>query len=298
MRVLCIGRNGQLARALSERAKASGLTVFAYGRPDLDLTKPDTLQSQIDTVRPDILINAAAYTAVDAAESDHAKVKALNVDAVETLARSAKDLSLPLIHFSTDYVFDGTKAQPYSEDDPVGPRSLYGQTKLAGEQALSQHLDAFLIFRTAWVYSPFGKNFVKTMLRLAETRDEVSVVDDQVGNPTSALDLADATLKICRQILTGETPDPWGLYHLTGSGTASWASFAQEIFSESAKQHGPTASVRPIPTTDYPTPAKRPQNSQLATAKLTSQFGITLPEWQKSLAGTVKRLLTEGERSR
>ena len=298
MRVLCIGRNGQLARALSERAKASGLALFALGRPQLDLTKPDTLQTQIDFVRPDILINAAAFTAVDAAESDQENARALNEDAVETIARSAKALSLPLIHFSTDYVFDGSKAEPYSEDDPVNPRSVYGKTKLAGEQILTQHLDAFLIFRTAWVYSPFGKNFVKTMLRLAETRDEVSVVDDQVGNPTSALDLADATLKICQQVLTGETPNPWGLYHMTGSGTASWASFAQEIFSESAKHNGPTALVRSIPTSDYPTPANRPQNSQLATAKLTSRFGITLPEWQKSLAGTVKRLLTEGDRSR
>ncbi|MEO1306052.1 MAG: NAD(P)-dependent oxidoreductase, partial [Pseudomonadota bacterium] len=188
MRILCIGREGQVARALVERAQTRSAQLTAIGRPQLDLIDGRSIQDHIDRVKPDLIINAAAYTAVDAAETDMETAKAVNETAVGGLADIAAKNGLPLVHYSTDYVFDGTSPAPYGETDPVCPRSIYGQTKLAGEQAVAARLNAHLIFRTAWVYSPFGSNFVKTMLRVAQTRETVSVVDDQIGNPTNALD--------------------------------------------------------------------------------------------------------------
>ena len=297
MRILCIGRHGQLARALSERAVQSNIILTALGRTDLDILQPRSLSRQIDAVKPDMLINASAYTAVDAAETDVNAAKALNEDALGTLATTAARNSLPIIHYSTDYVFDGTNRIPYTETDQVNPRTVYGKTKLAGEQILKQHARDFLIFRTAWVYSPFGKNFVKTMLRLAETREEVSVVCDQLGNPSNAFDLADATLKVCEGVFNGEYQSPWGLYHMVGSGSASWAEVAEAVFNTSAKHNHPTAIVKPISSDNYPTPAKRPANSRLSCEKLSSTFGISLPRWQESLEPTIARILSGGDQA-
>jgi dTDP-4-dehydrorhamnose reductase len=197
---------------------------------------------------------------------------------------------LPVIQLSTDYVFDGTNPTPYTEDDAVNPVSSYGRSKLAGEMAVAAANPKHIIVRTAWVYSPFGNNFVKTMLRLAQTRDQLGVVCDQTGNPTSALDIADGIFAIARQITTPASTS-WGVYHLAGTGNASWAEFAQEIFRISAQNSKATAKVDAITTADYPTPAKRPANSQLACAKLKDTFGWQAPNWQQSLAKTMHHLL-------
>ena len=203
-------------------------------------------------------------------------------------------MNVPVIHLSTDYVFDGTADRPYREDDPVSPLGAYGASKLLGEEAVAAEAENYAILRTAWVYSPFGKNFVKTMLRLAGEREELGVVADQYGSPTSALDIADGIIAVSRNLL--ERPDDRslrGLFHMTGTGFTSWADFAAEIFSLSAKFGGPSAKVRPIASADYPTPAKRPANSRLDCTKLKEVHGVTLPPWRQSLEPCVKRLIEE-----
>lgn len=294
MKILCIGRNGQIARALSERATVHGVSLVAKGRPDLDMLVPDSVKRAIDATEPDLIVNAAAYTGVDAAESNQDQAHALNAVAPGLIASMAAKAGIPLLHYSTDYVFDGGLDRPYEETDPIAPLGVYGHTKALGEQAVIEHCDQHLIFRTAWVYSPFGSNFVKTMLRLAKTRDEISVVDDQIGNPSSAFDLADATLRVCRATLDQDQSARWGLYHMAGTGSASWAGFAEAIFRHSVQRGGPGASVSPILSDAYPTAVERPANSCLSTTKLSSAFGIILPNWQTSLGATVQRLVTEG----
>ena len=297
MNLLCIGRNGQIARALHERAVKREISLVAMGRPELDMCDPSSIKTAIDTAAPDIIINAAAYTAVDQAETDEAAAHALNADAPARLADICADADIPLIHYSTDYVFDGERPDAYSEADPINPQGVYGRTKAAGDAAVIARGDQNLILRTGWVYSPFGKNFVRTMLSLAKDRDEISVVNDQIGNPTSALDIAEATLSICQTILRENAGNLGGVYNLAGSGETSWAGFAEAIFLESARVGGPIAAVKPISTSDYPTPAYRPKNSRLSGEKLSSVFGIVIPGWQSSLSEIVSRTLTEGETS-
>jgi dTDP-4-dehydrorhamnose reductase len=295
MRLVVTGREGQVARSLAERARGSDIEVVQLGRPELDLAgDSDSIVVAIEAARPDIIVSAAAYTQVDKAESEPDLAFAVNEAGPRTIAHAASKLGVPLIHLSTDYVFDGSKAAPYVEEDPTGPTGVYGASKLAGERAvLSEHPDS-TVLRTAWVYSPFGANFVKTMLRLAFDRDEIGVVADQRGNPSNALDIADGVLKVARNLRRSADSNLRGLFHMTAAGEATWAEFAEAIFIASADLGGPSARVRPIATADYPTPARRPANSRLDAGKLERIHGVCLPDWRPSLNKVVSRLLPAG----
>lgn len=293
MKLLCVGQKGQLAQALIERSTASQIELVAVGRPSLDLHSLETIQTVLDDTAPDIVINTAAYTNVDAAETDSESAYKLNAEAVGILASATAAKNLPLIHISSDYVFDGSLARPYTEEDPVSPIGVYGESKRAGEVAIAAVNPKHVILRTAWLYSPFGKNFLKTMLRLAARQDRIGVVTDQFGNPTNALDLADAILRICRCIEQGAEPKNWGIFHATSQGITSWAGFAQSIFEHSRKMSGPSAIVDAISTEFYQTAAKRPKHSALSSDKLKSVYQISLPDWQTQIGSTVSRLLPE-----
>ncbi|WP_308909008.1 dTDP-4-dehydrorhamnose reductase [Pseudokordiimonas caeni] len=293
MRILVAGKSGQVALALEELAKGrEDLTLETFGRPDFDLKSPTSMDAAVAAFRPDAIINAAAYTAVDAAETDEDEATAINTDGAAALAAIAHARGLPFLHISTDYVFDGTKDAPYVETDPTGPTGAYGRSKLAGEQAVTKVNPDALIFRTAWVYSPWGKNFLKTMLKLGATRDTLGVVADQVGNPTYAPDIAAALVAVLEKGTTGKA----GVYHLAGTGSVSWHGFATRIFEAGERIAGHKApTVNAITTADYPTPAKRPANSRLDCSKLEATFGIRLPAWQTSTDACVKRLVETGE---
>lgn len=294
MRIVVTGKSGQVSTALAERAAEQGLTLIQVGRPEFDLLAAEAGQNAIAATKPDAIVSAAAYTAVDKAESDEETARAVNAEGPRALARLAAHLSVPLIHLSTDYVFDGTKPAPYLESDITNPLGVYGATKLAGELAVAAATPNHAILRTAWVYSPFGANFLKTMLRLGRERSEFRVVDDQVGNPTSALDVADAILKIARNLIDQPADQTLrGTFHMSGSGEASWADFSSAIFATSAELGGPSPIVTPIRTADYPTPARRPANSRLCNDKLKQRHGVVLPDWRGSTHATVRRLLEE-----
>jgi len=298
MRILVTGTEGQLARSLLERAQgANDLSVFAMGRPDLDLMRPHTIAGALAGVDCDVIVNAAAYTAVDQAESEPDIAQAVNCDGAEALARAAAGANVPFIQISTDYVFNGQKDGAWTEDDSPDPLSVYGKTKLAGEMAVQAAAPKAVILRTAWVYSPFGKNFAKTMLRLAESRDELSVVSDQTGAPTSALDIADGVLAVARNLVArADDPALHGVFHMTATagGTApTWADFAEQIFSASRDVGGPSAQVRRITTAEYPTPAARPRNSLLDCTRLEQAHGVRLPFWEKPVANIVRRILAD-----
>ena len=282
MKILVIGRSGQVARALAERGGAA--EIHTAGRPEVDLTAPGTIARALDAAAPDVVVNAAAYTAVDAAESDEAAARALNAEGPGRLAERCAADGVPLIHISTDYVFDGTLDRPYREDDPIAPKSVYGRTKAEGEAAVRAAGGRHLIARTAWVYSPFGKNFVKTMLRLGAERDTLPVVDDQRGNPTSAADIADALLGLVDQ--AAAWPEGGEIVHVAGTGETTWRDFAEAI--TATLPHPPV--VKGIATADYPTPARRPANSRLDTTRLKTRYGIELPRWEDSLKVVLARL--------
>jgi dTDP-4-dehydrorhamnose reductase len=290
MKILVTGTAGQLATSLM-LAPQSGMSVTAIGRPTLDVAKRESIMSAVVSAMPDVVVSAAAYTAVDKAESEPDVAHAANALGAGYLADACTRIGAILIHLSTDYVFDGTAAEPYVESAQIGPQSVYGKTKLAGEDAIRQRCARHIILRTAWVYSPFGNNFVKTMLRLAASRDEIGVVDDQHGSPTYAPHLADAILTIAAHCKTAGRMPVWGTYHATGAGFTTWAGFAREIFAQSAARGGPAARVKSIATADYPTPARRPANSRLDCSALHRTFGITLPRWQDGVADCVDRLL-------
>lgn len=294
MRIIVIGQEGQVARALAERAPMHGAKAVLLGRPVLDLTDPSGIEDILQDTGGDLIVNAAAYTAVDQAESEPELAEAINGIGAGVVAGAAAAMCVPFIHLSTDYVFDGSLDRPYREDDPVSPLGAYGRSKLRGEQAVAAETEDHVILRTAWVYSPFGKNFVKTMLRLAKDREGVGVVADQVGSPTNALDIADGIFQVAKNLL--ERPQDRalrGIFHMTGTGFASWAEFASEIFACSAQHGGPSARVRPITTADYPTPAKRPANSCLDCTKLETIHRVKLPPWQASLVPCVERIIKE-----
>lgn len=291
MRIAVTGKSGQVVNALIERGGAAGHDVIALGRPDMDLSDPASVACALEAAAPDVVVSAAAYTAVDKAEGEAELAHAVNGAGAGAVARAARALGVPVIHVSTDYVFDGTLDRPYRESDPTGPTGVYGASKLAGEQAvLAEHGDNAAILRVAWVYSPYGANFVKTMLRVAGDRDEVSVVADQVGNPTSALDIADGILLVAANLTASDDPALRGVFHMTARGEASWADFAQAIFAASASVGGPSATVRRITTADYPTSATRPANSRLDCARIAAVHGVTLPDWQGALTTVVTRL--------
>jgi dTDP-4-dehydrorhamnose reductase len=244
----------------------------------------------------DAIINAAAYTQVDKAESEAELAMRINGDGAGNVAQAAAELGVPLLHLSTDYVFDGSLDRPYQEDDQTNPTSVYGRSKLTGEEQIRALHPRHVILRTAWVYSPYGGNFVKTMLRLGAQRDEVGVVSDQLGNPTSALDIADGLVEIAKRIIRDSSPELLGTFHMSGQGEASWADMAQEIFKiTSAHGHKPIKVCR-ITTSEYPTTAKRPKNSRLDNSKLRQVYGLQLPHWRGSLTDCVTQLIKENSR--
>jgi len=292
MRIAVTGREGQVVRSLVERAAAGSCEIIPVGRPELDLAgSAESIAAAIAAVRPDALVSAAAYTQVDKAESEPELAFAINERGAGAVARAARTLRIPLIHLSTDYVFDGTKRKPYVEDDETAPTGVYGASKLAGERAVLDEHDDCAVLRTAWVYSPFGANFAKTMLRLAGDREEVAVVADQRGNPTSALDIADGILRVAQNLAAGGGSEQRGIFHMTAAAEASWAEFAEAIFAASAELGGPTARVKHIGTVDYPTAASRPANSMLDSSKLALAHRVRLPEWRLATNEVVRRLV-------
>jgi dTDP-4-dehydrorhamnose reductase len=291
MRILVAGRSGQLARSLLEAAfLARDIEVCALGRPSLDLLAPTSIPAALEATTPDLVVNAAAYTAVDAAERDAEAAFALNRDGAGALAAAAWERRCPIVHISTDYVFDGAKCEPYAEDDPPNPTSVYGRSKLAGEHAVAAANPHHVILRTAWLYSPWGRNFLLTILRLAKERPELRVVADQQGNPTYAAHLAAAILLLAPRLVAPAGEPVWGIFHAVGSGATTWYGFAAAIVAAGARLGGPRVPVVAIPHDAYPTPAKRPPNSRLACAKLARVFGIELPRWEEGLAACMGRL--------
>lgn len=294
MKVLVTGNKGQVALALAS-LDVPDLDIIALGRPELDIADETSVARAFAAVRPDIVVNTAAYTEVDKAEHDVDVAFAVNRDGAGNIAAAAAENVCPVIHFSTDYVFPGTKAAPYLETDKTGPLGAYGRSKLAGEHAVAAANPAHIILRTAWVYSPYGRNFVKTMLRLARERDMISVVSDQKGTPTSAAFLATAVAAVVRHVRADPAGTDWrGAFHLVADGATDWAGFAEEIFLQSARRGGPSAAVSRITTAEYKTVATRPANSRLDTEKARSVFGIQPPRWQDDVADCVAALLEQG----
>jgi len=282
-RILLTGSNGQVGRALRQTL-APLCTVVALSRDALDLADPDAIRKTVRDSQPTLIINAAAYTAVDRAESEPELAMAVNGIAPGILAEEAKRLKVALVHYSTDYVFDGTKASAYTEADIPNPLNVYGKTKLAGEQAIQAVNAAHYILRTSWVYAAEGANFLNTILRLARERPELRIVDDQVGAPTWAHAIADMTAQLLASTSIKSADPQHGLYHLTASGATTWFGFAQAILVEAEKTlHITAPRLLPIKTADYPLPAKRPANSRLDTARLASAFGIKPAPWKKML---------------
>ena len=294
LRILVIGRDGQLARELARLSLPAGDELIFAARPEADLTRPETLVAAVAAHRPGLVINAGAYTAVDKAESDYAAAMAAYGTGPAALAWACAAAGAALVHVSTDYVFDGTKAGAYVETDPIAPLNAYGRSKAEGETGVLGSGANAAVIRTAWVYSAHGTNFVKTMLRLAETRDEVAVVADQLGRPTWAGDLARAALDI-GVLLAAEDGRARGMFHFSGEGDATWADFAEAVFEGSARRGGPSARVRRITTAEFPTPAARPANSRLASAKFAGLAGYAPPPWRESLGPCLDELVgTEG----
>jgi dTDP-4-dehydrorhamnose reductase len=293
IRIAVTGAHGQVASALRDRAAQLGgaIELVLLARPELDLERPETIARALHAAQPDILISAAAFTAVDAAETAREQAMAVNGVAPGVLAAETARMGVPIIHLSTDYVFDGAKPAPYVESDPTGPATVYGESKLAGERAVMAANPDHAVVRTAWVYAPLGKNFVLTMLRLAETRERLGVVADQVGNPSYSLDIADGLVALAQAMLRGEGAP--GVYHMAGGAAASWADFAEAIFEGSHRRGGPTAAVDRIASTAYPTPAKRPANSQLDCTKLRDGLGIDLPAWPLALERCLDRIFAD-----
>jgi dTDP-4-dehydrorhamnose reductase len=281
MRILISGQHGQVSRELQRRLGAIGELVV-LGRDQLDLAQPLQIRQHVQRVRPDLIINAAAHTAVDQAESEPALAFAINATGPGVLAEEALALGIPLIHYSTDYVFDGSKTEPYDEADAPNPLGVYGKSKLAGEQAITAVRGQHLILRTSWVYSTHGRNFLLTMQRLLQEKPEMRIVADQIGAPTWAGTIAASTAALIERWQAGQT-GAWGTYHLTAQGETSWFGFAQAIGQALRDQGKPCATLLPIPSSDYPTPAARPLNSRLDCSRLQREWGISQPDWQTAL---------------
>jgi dTDP-4-dehydrorhamnose reductase len=284
MRVLVFGETGQVARSLAKICAIKGVKARFLGRDEADLSNPLACAAQIAVTDADVVINAAAYTAVDAAEDDRELARLVNGGSPMAMAREAARRNLPFLHISTDYVFDGSGEKPWLEDDKPNPQGAYGRTKLAGEIGVLGAGGPQAVLRTAWVFSPYGANFVKTMLRVGATRDELNVVDDQFGGPTPAAGIAEALLVIAQAFYEGRGVN--GLFHYTGAPRCSWADFATAIFATA----GMPAKVRSIPSCDYPTPVKRPANSVLECSKIKAVYGIDQPDWQAGLLEVLKIL--------
>ena len=298
-RILIVGAYGQVGREL-QRSFADAGEIIARDRDTVDLAAPDQVRAMVRSAAPAIILNAAAYTAVDRAESEPEQALAVNARAPGILAEEALRAGALLVHYSTDYVFDGSKAGPWVETDEPNPLNVYGASKLAGEEVIQQAGGKYLIFRTSWVYGPHGQNFLLTMLRLGRERESLDIVDDQFGAPTSSIELADATHTIVDGVLAGQygSAENWaGLYHMTCSGSASWCGFARAIFTRAqALLGGKMPALNPIPSSEYPTPARRPQNSVLSNEKLHACFGVHLAPWQSALNEVLRRLTIPQQR--
>lgn len=293
MRIVVTGKTGQLAKSLQFAGMGKDIEIITVGRPEIDLLIPSTIAAALRSLQPDVIVSAAAYTAVERAEFEKDAAFAINSTGAEAVAQAARELGVPLIHLSTDYVFDGEKTTPYVESDPASPISVYGESKLQGERRVAEAWGNHVILRTAWVYSPYGQNFMKTMLKLAQRQDQVSVVADQVGSPTSGLRLAEAILNIGDRLTIDPTPSLRGIFHVTGDGQATWADFAELIFLESGRLGGPSAKVKSITSGDYASEVRRPKNSRLCGKKLAEKYGIELPEWKNSLIETLHKMQTD-----
>jgi dTDP-4-dehydrorhamnose reductase len=292
-KILLIGKSGQVGRDLHPLL-AQFARVLAPERHDFDFRQPDSVRNCVRVIRPDMVVNAAAYTAVDKAESEPELARAVNAIGPGILAEEAHKMGALLVHYSTDYVFDGSKTTPYLETDPVNPLNVYGKTKLEGEEAIRNSGCDHLIFRTSWVYSRQGSNFLLTMLRLGRERQELRIVADQIGAPTSSGAVARATVKLLSARLPGAVPVNSGTYHMTASGYVSWFGFANAIFeSYPSPSDLCVRRVLPIQASDYVTPARRPLNSRLDCSKISTDLGISMPPWQKDLAGVMSSLVPE-----
>ncbi len=290
--ILITGGSGQLGNALQALATAQVVPFKAVSRPDFDFERPESIDACFAAASPALVINAAAYTAVDAAESNVAAATAGNHTGPLRLAQLCAEANIPFIHVSTDYVFDGSKGEPYTEDDPTGPTGIYGATKRDGEIAIMASGAKAIILRTAWVYAAHGKNFARTMLNAARRMPTLRVVADQHGTPTAAPDLAAAILSISLKIMHDGWQDGYqGIYHATGSGETTWHGFATRIFEIAASAGLPSPVVTPITTADWPTPAKRPADSRLNCDKLARVLGCRLPDWRDSVGPIVLRLM-------
>lgn len=289
MRILLFGCNGQLARCVKDEAQATDEVIALGSATDANLMQPGAANIAIAAHHPDIIINAAAYTAVDRAEEDKDAAMRLNAGAVAEIAGAAQKASAPFLHVSTDYVFDGHSNAPYKENDPTNPLNVYGASKLAGEKAALEENENAIIIRTSWVFSEYGANFVKTMLRLAGERDTLSIVDDQIGGPTSARDIARALLTIAHKKHRGAPGE--GIYHFQGAPSVSWAGFASKIFEIA----GANVAVTPIPTAQFPTPAARPLRTMLDCARIERDFGVAQPDWRIALRQVIEALQKKDE---
>ena len=284
--ILILGAGGQVGMEL-QRSFADAGEIVACDRSRTDLSRPEELRALIRQLQPSVILNAAAYTAVDRAESETELAMTINGVAPGVVAEEAAKIDALLVHYSTDYVFDGSKKSPWVESDKTNPLNAYGRTKLEGEQAIQEVGGRYLIFRTSWVYGPHGRNFLLTMLRLGREREQLKIVDDQLGAPTSSLAIADATRAVVDKAM--ETAPEYGVYHLTCGGETTWCRFAQEIFSVPQRQAGERIpEVLPIQSSEYPTPAVRPANSVLSNEKLRIGFGIALPDWQSALTEVMR----------
>lgn len=296
-RILVFGENGQVAHALGRACAMNGYVVRLAGRSSADLADSKAVSKMVDDFQPQLIVNAAAYTAVDRAEEEVVQAYLINQDGAARVANAAAAAGVPLIHLSTDYVYDGGKPTPYVESDATNPIGVYGASKLAGEKAIADINKDHVILRTSWVCSPYGTNFVKTMLRLASQREEIGVVDDQWGAPTFAEDLASAILTIAGMLMSAkDRSELAGIYHATGWGETTWCRFAKAIMAGSLERQGPSCRVRAIATHEYPTRARRPANSRLDCSKLARQFGIRMPAWEASLSTCLNQLTSTNSR--
>jgi dTDP-4-dehydrorhamnose reductase len=281
MSILLLGANGQVGTALRASLSSSG-SVIACSRAEADLEDPLELRGVLDTIKPSVVINAAAYTAVDQAEDEPERARSINADAVDLIAQHVAKTGAILVHYSTDYVFDGTKDGPYTESDATNPMSVYGQTKLDGERAIQASGCRALVFRTSWVYSAQGNNFINTIRRIAREHEQLSIVNDQIGAPTSATLIADVTKRAIECVNNETVTDhDLGLYHLVASGSTSWFGFAEHFLGKDREAGHNVAEINPIPTSAYPSKAHRPLNSRLDSSRIRSVFGVELPDWTR-----------------
>jgi dTDP-4-dehydrorhamnose reductase len=286
--VLLFGAGGQLGQEIVARAPAFKVDVVARSRMESDIAEPEIVEAALRAAAPDAVVNAAAYTKVDKAESEPAEAHRVNATGACVVAQACAAADIPLIHFSTDYVFNGAKPSPYVENDPTAPLNVYGASKLAGENAIRANHEKHLILRTSWVYGKYGTNFLKTMLKLAGERNELKVVADQRGSPTSTLDLADTVLRLTTQLSDGA---PWGTYHFSGEGDTNWCQFADEILKARERRAGARPKLVPITTAEYPTPAQRPANSILDNSLFWATFRLKARPWQGAVQETVGALM-------